>query len=235
MFKVVPGEEPPSAAAVINVVSIVNEPAVPRRIVAGEAVELLYVERVVVLLEYAALRIGIAVSFTRFAELPRDVVFCKGVVPPEHAQTRSALDGNIVAGERAVAHVGHAVAVERHIAIALVRAILPSFPVLTVVFTGSFKVDSGDTEGYRIRVDPAGQRYRSILHARVLTLAHALNLHPELNTVYPPVLDSDLAAIGVLVCIRQIGGDRVHVGFCLCVFFLEFFDFCFQCCVDRFD
>ena len=235
MFKIVPGEEPPSAAAVVNVEGIFNEPAVARRIAAGEAVELLHVERVVVLLEYAALRVGIAVAFTRFAELPRDVVFCKGVVPPEHAQTRSALDGNIVAGERAVGQVRHTVAIERHIAIALVRAILPSFPVLTVVFTGSFKVDSGDTEGYRVRVDPAGQCYRNILHAPVWALAYALNLHPELNTVYPPVLDSDLASIGVLVCIRQIGGDRVHVGFCLCVFFLEFFDFFFQCCVDRFD
>lgn len=233
--KVVVGDEPPSAAAVVNVEGIFNEPAVARRIAAGEAVELLHVERVVVLLEYAALRVGIAVAFTRFAELPRDVVFCKGVVPPEHAQTRSALDGDVVAGERAVGQVRHTVAIERHIAIALVRAILPSFPVLTVVFTGSFKVDSGDTEGYRVRVDPAGQCYRNILHAPVWALAYALNLHPELNTVYPPVLDSDLASIGVLVCIRQIGGDRVHVGFCLCVFFLEFFDFFFQCCVDRFD
>ena len=230
MFKVVPGEEPPSAAAVVNVEGIVNEPAVPRRIPAGEAVEVLHVERVVVLLEYAALRVGIAVAFTRFAELPRDVVFCKGVVPPEHAQTRSALDGNIVASECAVAHVGHAVAVERHVGITFVLAILR--PVC-FAFACSNKVDSGDAEGYRIRVDPAGQRHRNLLHA--LVLAHTHNLHPELNTVYPPVLDSDLAAIGVLVCIRQIGGDRVHVGFCLCVFFLEFFDFFFQCCVDRFD
>ena len=207
MFKVVPGEEPPSAAAVINVVSIVNEPAVPRRIVAGEAVEVLHVERVVVLLEYAALRVGIAVAFTRFAELPRDVVFCKGVVPPEHAQTRSALDGNIVAGERAVAHVGHAVAVERHVGITFVRAILR--PVC-FAFSCSNKVDSGDAEGYRIRVDPAGQCYRSVLHALV---AHALDLHPELNTVYLRVWNLDPAAIGVWFCIRQIGGDRVHVGF----------------------
>ena len=208
MFKVVPGEEPPSAAAVINVVSIVNEPAVPRRIVAGEAVELLHVERVVVVLEYAALRIGIAVSFTRFAELPRDVVFCKGVVPPEHAQTRSALDGDVVAGERAVAHVGHAVAVERHVGITFVLAILR--PVC-FAFACSNKVDSGDAEGYRIRVDPAGQCYRNILHA--LVLAHTHNLHPEFDTVYLPVLNPDLAAIGGWVCIRQIGGDRVHVGF----------------------
>ena len=208
MAKEVPGKEPPSAAAVINVVSIVNEPAVPRRIVAGEAVEVLHVERVVVLLEYAALRIGIAVSFTRFAELPRDVVFCKGVVPPEHALTRSALDGNIVAGECAVAQVGLAVAVERHVELARVRAV---FRPSLIFFTGSFEVDPGDTEGYRIRVDPAGQRYRNLLHA--LVLAHTHNLHPELNTVYPPVLDSDLAAIGVWFCIRQIGGDRVHVSF----------------------
>ena len=224
MFKVVPGEEPPSAAAVVNVEGIVNEPAVPRRIVAGEAAELLHVERVVVLLEYAALRIGIAVSFTLFAELPRDVVFCKGVVPPEHAQTRSALDGDVVAGERAESHVAHAVTVERHVGLPLVRA---SFRPSRIFFTGSFEVDPGGAEGYRIRIDPAGQRYRNILHAPVWALAYALNLHPEFDTVYPPVLDSDLAAIGVLVCFRQIDDDLVRVGFCLCVFFLEFFDFCF--------
>ena len=158
------------------------------------------------------------------------MVFCKGVVPPEHAQTRSALDGNIVAGERAVAHVGHAVAVERHVGLPLVRA---SFRPSRIFFTGSFEVDPGGAEGYRIRIDPAGQRYRNLLHA--LVLAHTHNLHPELNTVYLRVWNLDPAAIGVWFCIRQIGDDRVHVGFCLCVFFLEFFDFCFQCCVDRFD
>ena len=210
MFKVVPGEEPPSAAAVINVVSIVNELAVPRRIPAGEAVEVLHVERVVVLLEYAALRVGIAVAFTRFAELPRDVVFCKGVVPPEHAQTRSALDGNIVAGECAVAQVGLAVAVERHVELALIRTILPSFLVLTVlVSTGSDKVDSGGTEGYRIRVDPAEQRRRII--------PHASNLYPNTDTVFLNVRDLDPAAISVFLCLpcfRQKDGDIVFAGLC---------------------
>ena len=226
MFKIVPGEEPPSAAAVVNVADIVNKPAVPRRIAAGEAVELLYVERVVVLLEYAALRVGIAVAFTRFAELPRDVVFCKGVVPPEHAQTHSALDGNIVAGERAVAHVGHAVAVERHVGITFVRAILPSFLVLTVfvVFACSDKVDSGGTEGYRLRVDPAEQRRGNG--------PHTPNLHPDTDTVFLDVRDLDPAAISVFLCLpcfRQKNGDIVFAGLCNLV------DLCFQFIVDIFD
>ena len=226
MAKEVPGKEPPSAAAVINVVSIVNEPAVPRRIVAGEAVEVLHVERVVVLLEYAALRIGIAVSFTRFAELPRDVVFCKGVVPPEHALTRSALDGNIVAGECAVAQVGLAVAVERHVELARVRAILPSFLVLTVfaVFACSDKVDSGGTEGYRVRVDPAEQRRGNG--------PHTPNLHPDTDTVFLDVRDLDPAAISVFLCLpcfRQKNGDIVFAGLCNLV------DLCFQFIVNIFD
>ena len=209
VLKVVAGDEPP-AVAVAHVMDVIRKRTGRRRIPAGCKIEFFHIECVLVVLKYAVVRAGIAAVIVPCGELPRDMIVFKDVVLPDHAQTLSALDGNIVAGERAVAHVGHAVAVERHVGITFVRAILR--PVC-FAFACSNKVDSGDAEGYRIRIDPAGQRYRNLLHAPVWALAYALNLHPELNTVYPPVLDSDLASIGVLVCIRQIGGDRVHVGF----------------------
>lgn len=225
MRKVVAGDEPP-AVAVAHVTSVVCKRAAGRRVKAGHKIEAFHPDRVFIVFKYAVQRVGIAAVLVLCADPPRDVVIPKSIVSPAHAQAFFARDGDVVAGERTVARVGPAVAIERHVGCAAIRVIF-HLPVL-VVFAVPDKVDIADAEGRRLRLDTADQRG---------TAPRAPELHRHIDIVLLDVRDHDLAAIGAVRVLRmiffscppQVDDDHVLAGF------LNSADGCFQSCVDRSD
>ena len=225
MRKVVAGDEPP-AVAVAHVTSVVCKRAAGRRVKAGHKMEAFHPDRVFIVFKYAVQRVGIAAVLVLCADPPRDVVIPKSIVSPAHAQAFFARDGDVVAGERTVARVGPAVAIERHVGCAAIRVIF-HLPVL-VVFAVPDKVDIADAEGRRLRLDTADQRG---------TAPRAPELHRHIDIVLLDVRDHDLAAIGAVRVLRmiffscppQVDDDHVLAGF------LNSADGCFQSCVDRSD
>ena len=205
MRKVVAGDEPP-AVAVAHVMDVIRKRTGRRRIPAGCKIEFFHIECVLVVLKYAVVRAGIAAVIVPCGELPRDMIVFKDVVLPDHAQTLSALDSNVVAGECASICVGLTVAIERLVGRAGIRAFFRYLPVL-VVFAVSDKVDAADAEVYRLRMDPADQR-------RVLVPV-ALNHHGDFDIVSPGGRDLDLAGIRVFgPTFLQVHIDGVLAGCC---------------------
>ena len=226
MRKVVAGDEPP-AVAVAHVTSVVCKRAAGRRVKAGHKMEAFHPDRVFIVFKYAVQRIGIAAVIVLCADPPRDVVIPKSIVSPAHTQFPSTRDGDVVAGERTVARVGPAVAIERHVGCAAIRVVFRYLPGL-LVFAVPDKVDIADAEGRRLRLDTADQRG---------TAPRAPELHRHIDIVLLDVRDQDLAAIGAAVRVRcriffscppQVDGDHVLAG-------LDSLNDFFQSLVDRFD
>ena len=229
MRKVVAGDEPP-AVAVAHVTSVVCKRAAGRRVKAGHKMEAFHPDRVFIVFKYAVQRIRIAAVIVLCADPPRDVVIPKSIVSPAHTQFPSTRDGDVVAGERTVSCVAPTVAIERLVGRAPVRMIfirhLPVFVVLAV----PDKVDVGDTEVCRLRMDPADQRRADA--------ALAYKLHSDIVSL--DVRDLDLAEIGAVLCVLriilcscfpQLDDDRLIAG----VIFVDTIDDLFQSLIDRAD